>query len=118
MQNKDSDLKEIKEVQDEDNEDAKIDERIWGLDEEDEDDKLKDDDSNLSDEDEMKEKFIDDREQIADSLVLGVSEYNEFRLGSVRFEKEMITKKLQVLKDLMRFCIIRIFRAERVVREI
>lgn len=29
------------------------------------------------------------REAVADSLVTGVSEYNEFRLGSVRYEKEM-----------------------------
>ena len=49
---------------------------------------------------------------------MGVSEYNEFRLGSVRFEKEMQTKKQQVIKDLLRFCIIRIFRPEKIVREV
>ena len=61
---------------------------------------------------------MDDREQVADSLVMGVSEYHEFRLGSVRFEKEMITKKQQVMKDLLKFCLIRIFRPERIVRDI
>jgi hypothetical protein len=51
-------------------------------------------------------------------LVDGVTEYNEFRLGSVKFENEMKTKKQQVIKELLKFCIIRIFRPERIVRVI
>lgn len=41
----------------------------------------------------MPKDVNEEREQVADSLVAGVSEYNEFRLGSVRYEKEMQTKK-------------------------
>lgn len=98
-----------------------LDERIWGLDEDDENDSRhgKDNDSQqASEDDNAQEKFQDEREQIADSLVMGVSDYQEFRLGSIRFEKEMQTKKQQVLKDLLRFCLIRIFRPERIVREV
>jgi hypothetical protein len=55
---------------------------------------------------------------VADSIVAGVPDYQEVRYGSVRFEKELATKKQQVLKDLIRFCVIRIFMPERIVREV
>jgi hypothetical protein len=64
------------------------------------------------------EEYVDDRDQIADSIISGVSDYQEVRYGSVRFEKEQQNKKQQVLKDLIKFCIIRVFTPEKIVREI
>jgi hypothetical protein len=49
---------------------------------------------------------------------MGVSDYQEVRYGSVRFEREQQNKKQQVLKDLIKFCILRIFTPEKIVREI
>ena len=37
---------------------------------------------------EEEEEYVDDRDQIADSIVMGVSDYQEVRYGSVRFERE------------------------------
>mmetsp|Transcript_21854 Transcript_21854/g.21022 ORF Transcript_21854/g.21022 Transcript_21854/m.21022 type:complete len:120 (+) Transcript_21854:5328-5687(+) len=70
--------------------DNKLDE-IWELDEDEEEPKEKDEDE-ISDNSYL-EKPEKDQEHAAESLVSGVSEYNEFRLGSVRFEKEMQSKK-------------------------
>jgi hypothetical protein len=55
---------------------------------------------------------------VADSIVSGVNDYQEIRFGSVKFEKELLTKKQIVLKDLIKFCTVRIFSPEKIIKEI
>lgn len=42
------------------------------------------------------------KDAIGDALMLGQEDYQEFRYGSVRFEKEQKLKKTQVFKHLLR----------------
>ena len=110
-------LNEIKEVPEDEDGQEKLEDNIWELDGDGGDDY----DDGRNSVNSMGGDYDNpelDQDQVADSLVMGVSEYNEFRLGSVRFEKEMQTKKQQVLKDLLKFCIIRCFRPDRIVREV
>lgn len=90
------------------------DEQLWELDQ-DEDGEVRDERHRGSGDE---EEYVDDRDQIAESIVMGVSDYQEVRYGSVRFEREQQNKKQQVLKDLIKFCILRIFTPEKIVREI
>jgi len=86
---KDRTLKDIKEVPEEK---ENLDD-IWKLDEAQESSAREEEESEISQDEFLEKPPKDDTEFVVDSLVEGVGEYNEFRLGSVRFEKEMLTRK-------------------------
>lgn len=60
----------------------------------------------------------DSQEFYPNALIQGLGDYQEFRYGSVRFEKEQQMKKTHVFKYLLRLWVVRWLRPDRVVLEV
>lgn len=62
-----------------------IDEKIWSLDDDNNDGDNKNRDGSEHSED---DEFPNETDMYADSLVEGIEDYNEYRLGSIKYEKD------------------------------
>lgn len=114
IEEKKEELDEVKEEdvfdQDEDSDEGKI-----FAEDDDSDDNIE---AHLTGVETRKIRKQDTKDFKPDSLLEGLEDYSEFKYGSIRFQKEQVVKKQQVFKYLLRLCVVRCIRPDKVVPEI
>ena len=63
--------------------------------------------------------LIEEDEYVSKKIINGVPEYNEFKIGMEEEEEvEAMSQQTKLNRDILRFCVLRIFRPDLVVEQI